>query len=119
MKQLASTTCSKRSKDTSKKTENHSIRPRTLQDLKKGLYEPESRPGSASFLTPTEELLEEWLIELARRGIPVNKDYLLNRVKKILNNDPRQYSFVNNNRPGQSWFQAFLKKTPSYCATAC
>jgi hypothetical protein len=82
----------------------------TLQDMKKGSYEPESRPGPSSILTPTEEqLLCEWLIELSRRGIPISKECLLDSVQKIIQDDPRPNPFVHS-RPGRSWFHSFLKR---------
>ena len=84
----------------------------TLQDLKKGLYTPDSRPGPSSILTHDEEqLLCEWITELSRRGIPINKDGLLDSVQKILNDDPRDNPFVGN-RPGKGWFAAFLARHP-------
>ena len=82
----------------------------TLQDLKKGLYDPDSRPGPSPFLTTTEEkLLCDWLIEMSRRGIPVSQKCLLDSIQKILSDDGRDHPFAGN-RPGRTWFNAFMKR---------
>lgn len=84
----------------------------TLQDLKKGLYVVSSRPGPSPVLSGDEEaLLCEWVIEMARRGIPLNKNCLLDSVQKILFEDPRDNPF-SNSRPGAAWFSAFLSRHP-------
>ena len=63
-------------------------------------------------LTQDEEaLLVDWLIELCRRGIPINKQYLLNSIQQIIQEDGRLNSFKAG-RPGDGWFAAFLKRHP-------
>jgi hypothetical protein len=49
----------------------------TLQNRKKGGFKEAMRPGPSTVLTANEEnLLCEWLIELSRRGIPMQKQCL-------------------------------------------
>ena len=56
----------------------------TLIDLSRGSYVLDSRPGPQPVLNKAEEdILCEWLIELARRGTSVNKNCLLDSVQKI------------------------------------
>jgi len=50
----------------------------TLIDLTKGRYTANSRPGPSPVLSHHEEkLLSEWVIEMAKRGIPMKRDCLL------------------------------------------
>ena len=86
----------------------------TLTDLKKGTYGPDSRPGPSPVLTEDEEnLLCEWITELSRRGIPLNRDCLLDSVQKILNDLPERQTPFTDNRPGAAWFSAFLRRHPN------
>lgn len=72
----------------------------TLQNRKKAGFRKPMRPGPATILTTDEEtVLCNWLIELSRRGIPVQKKFLL-------------APFVQN-RPGKGWFKAFLRRHPN------
>ena len=65
----------------------------TLQDLKSGKYNTTSRPGPPTILTVDEELLlVEWITELARRGIPLSKENLLDSVQSIVKSDGRPHS---------------------------
>ena len=53
----------------------------SLQYFLKTGNDPECRPGPAAILTKMEEeLLADWLIEMSRRGIPINKQNLLDSV---------------------------------------
>ena len=82
----------------------------TLQNRKKGGFVPVVRPGPATILTADEEqLFCDWLIELCRRGIPLQKDFLFDSIQRILLEDGRPNPFANN-RPGKGWFKAFLKR---------
>jgi hypothetical protein len=84
----------------------------TLIDLRHMRYSVESKPGPSTVLSEQEEqLLCEWMIELCRRGIPINKNCLLDTVLKILEEDGRNNPFQNN-RPGDGWFNGFLKRHP-------
>jgi hypothetical protein len=84
----------------------------TLLDLKNGLYSVHAKSGPATVLTEQEEaLLSEWLIELCRRGIPINKDSLIDTVETIVKEDGRDSPFTDG-RPGIGWFHAFMKRHP-------
>ena len=50
-------------------------------------------------MTDEETALCNWLIELSRRSIPVQKKHLLDSIQQIITTDGRQTPFVNN-RPG-------------------
>jgi len=85
----------------------------TLQNRKKGGFQPVLRRGPPTVLTIEEEtLLCDWLIELCHRGIPIQKHFLLDSIQQILTEDNRSNPFVNN-RPGKGWFKAFLRRNPN------
>jgi len=85
----------------------------TLNDLKLGHYESGSRPGPNTVLSTNEEqLLEEWIIKMSQRGLPLIRDNLLDSIQQILNEDNRQTPF-NLNRPGDRWLKLFLKRHPA------
>lgn len=78
--------------------------------IEKSGYQEVIRPGPATILTTDEEaLLCDWLVGLCRRGIPIQKDLLLDSIQCILTDDPRSNPF-SNNRPGKGWFKAFLRR---------
>jgi len=82
----------------------------TLQHRKRFGFCEGTRRGPPTILTKEEEkLLCDWLIELSRRGIPIQKQYLLDSIQKILSQDPRETPFKDN-RPGKGWFKAFLQR---------
>ena len=84
----------------------------TLIDLKKGRYSVYSHSGPPTVLTKDEELLLcNWLIEMCRRGMPINKRSLLDTVQKILTEDGRTNPFKDN-RPGDSWYNLFIARHP-------
>ena len=83
----------------------------TLQNRRKAGFKSAARPGPATILTTDEETaLCNWLIELSRRGMPVQKKHLLDSIQQIITTDGRQTPFVNN-RPGKAWFRAYLRDT--------
>ncbi|GBP20461.1 Tigger transposable element-derived protein 6 [Eumeta japonica] len=49
---------------------------------------------------------------MARKGFPRKSDDVLDTVQKFLSENPRVTPFLNN-RPGQGWLKAFLKRHPS------
>jgi len=56
----------------------------TLQNCKKAGFRNVGRPGPATILTPDEETaLCDWLVELSRRGIPVQKKFLLDSMGQL------------------------------------
>lgn len=84
----------------------------TLNDLKLGHYKPETRPGPATILNATEELLlEQWIIEMSRRGLPLNRHNVMDSIQKIINDDGRSTPFKDN-RPGSTWYKLFLQRHP-------
>ena len=75
----------------------------TLNDIKLGRYKHDARPGPSTILTQTEEsLLQEWVVEMSRRGLPLNRDNLLDSIQEIINEDNQP-----NNRPGMTWYKLF------------
>ena len=84
----------------------------TLNDVKLGRYKPNDKPGPNPFLTSEEEqLLEEWIIEMSRRGLLVRRDTVLDSIQHILNEDGRPNPFPDN-RPGQTWCKLFMNRHP-------
>lgn len=72
-----------------------------------------SQFGPTPYLTHEEEnSIKEWLIKMARKGFPRKSDDVLDTVQKFLTDNPRDTPFVNN-RPGQGWLKAFLKRHPN------
>jgi len=85
----------------------------TLNDLKLGRYKHDARPGPCTILTKEEELLlVEWIIEMSRRGLPLNRDNLLDSIQEIISEDNRSNPF-SENRPGFTWYKLFLKRHPA------
>ena len=84
----------------------------TLVDWKQGRYKIEARAGPSPVLTINEEnSLCEWLLELHRRNIPINKYILIDSAQNIISRTGRKNLFANN-RPGIGWFHAFMKRHP-------
>lgn len=59
-----------------------------------------------------ENILVNWITQLARKGFPKKKEDLKSSVQTFLTNNPRPNPFTNN-RPGDGWIKAFLKRHPS------
>ena len=53
--------------------------PRTIMnDMKLGLYSPHDRPGTNPILSVMEvKLLEEWILEMSRRGLPLIRNNMV------------------------------------------
>ncbi|GBP01001.1 hypothetical protein EVAR_2286_1 [Eumeta japonica] len=87
--------------------------PRTTLQFKLKNPNSKSRFGPTPYLTNEEETtIAEWLINMARKGFPSKSDDVLDTVQKFLSENPRVTPFINN-RPGQGWLKAFLKRHPS------
>ena len=85
----------------------------TLNDIKLGRYSVSARPGPSPILNETEEkLIEEWIVEMSRRGIPLIRQNVLDSIQRILSEDQRPNPFPEN-RPGSSWFKLFLGRHPA------
>lgn len=68
--------------------------------------------GPAPVLTLNEEkTLEDWIKTSAQKGFPRYKENILDNVQKFLIDNPRPNPFPNN-RPGNGWWNAFLKRHP-------
>ncbi|KAI4460722.1 hypothetical protein MML48_5g00012127 [Holotrichia oblita] len=61
--------------------------------------------------TIEEQLLENWILAMARKGFPVDKNNLLLTVQTIIKEAGRDTSFKDS-LPGRTWFEAFLKRHP-------
>lgn len=58
-----------------------------------------------------ERMLVQWIATCSRKGFPWRKCDLQEAVKEYLEANERQNSFVNN-KPGDGWYKAFLKRHP-------
>ncbi|CAK1586979.1 unnamed protein product [Parnassius mnemosyne] len=67
-------------------------------------------PGTI-FTVQEEQILVKWLFALADRHFPISREQLLDSVQQIIIKDNRKTPFTNN-RPGKTWYQAFLKRHP-------
>lgn len=65
--------------------------------------------GPPTVLTPhEEELLCRWIIAMAKKGFPINKENLLHTVYDIISKDNRPIVFKDN-LPGRTWFEKASK----------
>ncbi|XP_030767168.1 uncharacterized protein LOC115890944, partial [Sitophilus oryzae] len=58
-----------------------------------------------------EKILVKWISENHKRGFPCRKENIQESVKEFLDKNPRENPFVNN-RPGEAWYKAFLRRNP-------
>lgn len=58
-----------------------------------------------------ENKIANWVINLAKSGFPIKKSDLLDTVEKILK-DANKHDLFEKGRPGQKWYQNFLKRHP-------
>ncbi|XP_050498219.1 uncharacterized protein LOC126879210 [Diabrotica virgifera virgifera] len=88
--------------------------PRTT--LIRKLYSPATTPrkmGPATELSEAEEnVFENWVLAMARKGFPIHRQNLMLSVKKFLEETGRETKYLLNKTPGRSWFQGFLKRHP-------
>ncbi|KAG5881076.1 hypothetical protein JTB14_020406 [Gonioctena quinquepunctata] len=69
--------------------------------------------GPSTVLTTNEEdLLEKWILTLAKVHHPVNKEQLLDSVSLIVQESKRPNPF-GNSRPGRKWYDSFIKRHPN------
>lgn len=59
-----------------------------------------------------ETVLEDWLLETCKMGIPMNKENLIISVKQIIQAENLNIPYFMNNMPGKGWFQRFMKRHP-------
>ena len=83
----------------------------TIQDRIHGrVKEGPRKMGPNTVLTKEEEdVLVKWLMDLTKCGFPQRKQDLLNAVEKIVTAEGRKTPF-RNNKPGEKWYQWFLKR---------
>lgn len=68
--------------------------------------------GPTTILSKDEEhLLEQWVIMMSEKHVPITKEELLDSVQKIIS-DKRQNTPLVDNRPGKKWYNPFFKTTP-------
>lgn len=85
----------------------------TLYYKSSGKLPVECRMGPTTVLTDdVENLLEQWILPLAKAHHRVNKDQLLDSVQLLLQEQKRPKPFTNS-RPGRKWFNSFLKRHPN------
>lgn len=86
--------------------------PRTTLARKLLKADLKRKMGPSTILTLEEEqVLEDWLIAMARRGFPVHRSNLLQTVQKIVKENNRDNCF-RDGMPGRTWFIAFLRRHP-------
>ncbi|XP_039303426.1 uncharacterized protein LOC120357328 [Solenopsis invicta] len=88
--------------------------PKSTLFLKSKYNSPfECRKGPKTVLSAEEENeIASWIVFSADSGFPVNKTRLLDCVQKYFNNNKAKSPFKNN-RPGQHWYRAFMKRHPN------
>lgn len=85
----------------------------TLMYKAKGKTPQYRRIGPDTVLTKEEEnILVQWILTMAKTGFPITKPELLDSVKHLIEELKRQNPFVGN-RPGKTWYNAFLKRHPN------
>lgn len=84
----------------------------TLINKLKGRVPEKRKMGRDTYLTERKEnLLVQYLIANAKKGIPLKKLTLMETVKNIIDEDGRKTPFKNN-RPGRKWIDLFVKRHP-------
>lgn len=75
-------------------------------------YPMQRKMGPPTILTPDEErFLSQWIIAMAKKGIPINKEQLIETVTNIIKTDNRPTPFKDG-IPGRKWFDNFMKRNP-------
>ncbi|KAK9694427.1 Tc5 transposase DNA-binding domain [Popillia japonica] len=83
----------------------------TLIGKIKGTYPEECKSGVPTVLSREEDILVNWILNMAKMGFPINKDQLLDNVTMLCRELKRHNKF-NDGRPGRHWFEGFLKRHP-------
>lgn len=84
----------------------------TLMYKAKGKSPKTRRMGPDPVLTNEEEyILEDWILTMAKAGFPITKSELLDSVQHLIQELQRKNPFLDN-RPGKTWYNAFLKRHP-------
>lgn len=84
----------------------------TLMYKVSGKYSIDCKSGVSTILTADEEnLLKNWIINVARTGFPITKHQLLDSVALLVRTLKRPNNFTNG-RPGRHWYEGFLQRHP-------
>ncbi|XP_074106824.1 uncharacterized protein LOC141532394 [Cotesia typhae] len=98
-------------KTTAEVSRKYNIPESTIRAKKQCKYN-DKPPGPSTVLSNKEENdLVEWICFCCRQGFPVTKQKLLESVKLFCDYDDRKTPFVDN-KPGRSWYEAFIKRHP-------
>nr|XP_023025875.1 uncharacterized protein LOC111513886 [Leptinotarsa decemlineata] len=77
-----------------------------------GRYPEICQSGASTVLTSEEEnILVQWILNMARMGFPVTKLQLMDSVSLLVKNLKRPNKF-NNGHPGRHWYEGFLQRHP-------
>lgn len=68
--------------------------------------------SSVGLTLSIEKFLQDYCIDMSRRGFPLMKDNLCALVKKILDEEHLENPFKDG-VPGKTWFLAFLRRHPN------
>lgn len=69
-----------------------------------------TKMGPQTSLTKEEDVLENYILAMAKKGFPLHRDNLMNSLGKIMKETKREHLFPNG-RPGESW-RGLFKKAP-------
>lgn len=84
----------------------------TFQDNIHNCVPEKRKMGPPSTLTTKEENhLENWIIEMSRRGYPVSQGQLLNSVSRLVQDLGRANKFTNG-KAGRNWYDSYMRKRP-------
>ncbi|XP_044593991.1 uncharacterized protein LOC123271668 [Cotesia glomerata] len=98
-------------KTTAEVSRKYNVPESTIRAKKQCKYN-DKPPGPSTVLSNIEENeLVEWIFYCCKQGFPVTKQKLLDSVKLLCDNDDRKTPFVDN-KPGRSWYEAFIKRHP-------
>ncbi|CAG5079207.1 Similar to TIGD1: Tigger transposable element-derived protein 1 (Homo sapiens) [Cotesia congregata] len=98
-------------KTTAEVSRKYNVPESTIRAKKQCKYN-DKPPGPSTVLSNIEENeLVEWIFYCCKQGFPITKQKLLDSVKLLCDSDDRKTPFVDN-RPGRSWYEAFIKRHP-------
>ncbi|KAH3787296.1 hypothetical protein DPMN_165417 [Dreissena polymorpha] len=94
-----------------KASEVYNIPKTTLHDRVKRKY-ASATIGAKTVLSPEENTIEQWAVQMSRIGYGRARRELAHIVKQILDEDGRKTPFVNNIL-GRKWMEGFFYRHPS------
>lgn len=85
----------------------------TLRNKITGISPIECPMGPSTILSKEEEnILEDWIKDMANKHIPITKEELLDSVQRVIVDKNQETPFTNN-RPGKKWYSSFMKRHPT------